>query len=122
MQRISLPVAVIAVTYLSIYLMFGELSIQIGLALIVGLTVGFVMGVYTAVAYREKDPVFIAQKAVSVVVGTTWLVAHAYLISTGTGSLNIFFDAIGSAAVGDLLGINLVKVLQSVRVTTTAKK
>lgn len=90
-------------------------AIEIGLALIVGLAIGFIMGIYTAVAYKEKDPINVAQKAVAVGVGTTWLVMHAYLIVTGAGTLNIFFDVVGSAAIGELMGINLVQIFRGLR-------
>lgn len=95
--------------------MFLETATEIGIGILLGLSAGFLLGVYTAVHYRERDMVTIVQKAAAVVVGSTWLVLHAYLILTGTGTINIFWDAIGSAAVGELLGINLVQILKSFR-------
>lgn len=95
--------------------MLDDTTIHIGVGILVGLVAGFLMGIYTAMYYKDRDPVVIAQKTAGVVVGTTWLVLHAYLILTGTASLNIFFDAIGSAAVGEILGINLVQVIKSFR-------
>jgi len=95
--------------------MILENAIQLGVVLLIGLAAGFLLGIYTAIHYRERDTIVIAQKAAAVVVGTTWITLHAYLILTGSGSLNVFWDAIGSAAVGELLGINLVQVVKSVR-------
>jgi len=95
--------------------MILENAIQLGVVLLIGLAAGFFLGIYTAIHYRERDTIVIAQKAAAVAVGTTWITLHAYLILTGSGSLNVFWDAIGSAAVGELLGINLVQVVKSVR-------
>ncbi len=95
--------------------MISDTATYIGIGIVIGLTIGFILGIYTALSHRDKDPKIIAQKTVAVVVGTTWLVLHAYLIMTGAGTINVFFDAIGSAAVGELLGINLVQIIRTAR-------
>lgn len=95
--------------------MLGEMATHVGIGILIGLVVGFLLGAYTAIYYREKDTVTIMQKAAAVIVGSVWLTLHAYLIITGVGTINVFFDAIGSAAVGELLGINLVEILKSAR-------
>lgn len=93
--------------------MIADSATHIGIGILIGLAAGFLLGLYTAAYHRDKDSVLIAQKAAAVGVGTAWLVIHGYLLLTGVGTFNVFWDAIGSAAVGELIGINLVQILRS---------
>lgn len=88
---------------------------QIGIGILIGLTIGFGLGIYTAIYYRDRDLVTLVQKVTAVVVGSTWLGLHAYLIFTGAGTLGFMIDVVGSAAVGELLGINLVQSFKQLR-------
>jgi len=88
---------------------------DVATGIMIGLVLGFLLGAYTAIHYRERDIVTVMQKATAVLVGGTWLGMHTYLIFTGGGDLSLLLDVIGSAAIGELLGINLVETVKAVR-------
>lgn len=92
-----------------------DTATSIGIGIAVGLVVGFILGIYTAVYYRERDLQTLSQKIVATVVGSTWLGLHTYLILVGTGSLGFLIDVVGSAAVGELIGINMVQIVKQIR-------
>lgn len=87
----------------------------LGAGILIGLFIGFLVGIYIGIYHRDKDLETLVQKVVAAIVGGTWLSMHAYLIITGAGSLGFFLDVVGSAAVGELIGLNLVQVFKQVR-------